>query len=216
MDLELNVLEQTNILRIKSMFTKEQCKQITKEILAYKDTNNPDDTAINTDANEGCWMGQPHFHNGFSFETENLLISNFKKATQLYYESHPVPLNISRRSTIVLENEWEIWGWANVNEPGSENREHTHSDSFISAVAYFQAEGTGRIQFMPYNYTYKMTLPQWPYYGVSYYEPQDGDIILFPSWLLHKIERNPSNKQRINMAFNAMPPLAITKINARY
>ena len=59
---------------------------------------------------------------------------------------------------------------------------------------------------MPYNFTYKTTLPQWPYYGTSYYEPVDGDIILFPSFLLHKVERNLSNTQRINMSFNAFPP----------
>lgn len=210
---ELNVLEQTNILRIKSAFTKEQCEIIAGEIIEYKNRNNLVDQKINEDANIGCWMGQPHFHNGFTLPTETLLISTFKKATQLYYESHPTPLNITRRTSTLTEDDWEIWAWANVNEPGSENREHTHSDSFISAVAYFQSEGTGRLQFMPYNYTYKMTLPQWPYYGVSYYEPEDGDIILFPSFLLHKVEKNLSNKQRINMAFNAMPSAVP---NARY
>jgi hypothetical protein len=53
-----------------------------------------------------------------------------------------------------------------------------------------------------------MTHQAWPYTGVSYYYPEDGDIILFPSSLLHKIEKNPSNKQRVNMAFNATIPVS--------
>jgi len=215
MNLELNVLEQTNILRIKGAFTKEQCKTITDQILAYKELNNPNDTAIALDSNPGCWMGQPQYYNGFSDDIITLLLSVFKKSCQTYYKCQPTPLNISRYESSITEDEWDLWAWANVNDPGSDNREHTHTGAFLSAVAYFQSEGTGRIEFMPYNYTYKMTLPQWPYYGVSYYEPNDGDILLFPSFLLHKIEKNPSNIQRVNIAFNAFPP-AVGKTHARY
>jgi hypothetical protein len=204
MESELNVLEQTNILRIKSAFTKEQCKGIVLEILNFKSKNIFE--KISKDANDGCWIGQPHFHNGFTKETEFLLVSTFKKACNEYYKSMPTPLNITKNLSTITEDQWELDAWANVNEPGSINREHTHTGAFVSAVAYFQAEGTGQLQFMPYNYTYKATLPQWPYYGTSYYEPIDGDIILFPSFLLHKVERNLSNIQRINMSFNAFPP----------
>ena len=56
---------------------KEQEKKIIgleNEILEYKNRNNPQDQRINEDANKGCWMGQPHFHNGFTPNTETLLI----------------------------------------------------------------------------------------------------------------------------------------------
>jgi hypothetical protein len=214
MKTELNVLEQTNILQVRGAFTKEECIQISNEILAYKELKNPNDADINHHANLGCWMGQPHFHGGFSPKIENLLITTIKKACGEYYRSCSMPLNISRDSYDIQDDQWEIWAWANVNEPGSENREHVHTGNVISAVVYFQAEGTGRLEFMPYNYTYKMTLPQWPYHGVSYYEPNDGDIILFPSFLLHRTEKNTSNKQRINMAFDAkFPSLPILRVN---
>lgn len=205
---ELNILEQTNILRIKSAFTKEQCKDITEQILAYKALGPiNEDREMLHNANTDCWMGQPHFHGGFRPDTQQLLIDTFLKACNEYYKSMPCPANIDTGTYTGLNNNaWEVWAWANVNEPGSENREHTHTGSFMSAVVYFQAEGTGRIEFMPYNYVYKMTHVKWPYYGVSYYEPEDGDILLFPSFLLHKIERNLSNKQRVNMAFNATIP----------
>ena len=102
-------------------------------------------------------------------------------------------------------DDWDIMFWAGVGEPGSENREHTHTNSFLSGTIYFQSEGTGKIEFMPYLYVYRTMLPQWPYYGSSFYDPLDGDILIFPSYLLHKVERNPSEFQRINISFNAIP-----------
>lgn len=203
---ELNVLEQTNILRIKSAFTKQECVEITQQILNYKDTA-PLEPGVNQNANPGCWLGRPQFHGGFSPKIEQLLIDTFKTSCDLYYKSMPRPANINNYNMVNLDQDnLEVWAWANVNEPGAENREHMHSGGFISGVAYFQAEGTGYIEFMPYNYTYKMTHQAWPYTGVSYYYPEDGDIILFPSFLLHKIEKNPSDRQRVNMAFNATIP----------
>ncbi len=44
--------------------------------------------------------------------------------------------------------------------------------------------------------------PCWPYFGSAKYYPEDGDLMLFPSYLAHYVEPNPSFRQRINMAFN--------------
>jgi ectoine hydroxylase-related dioxygenase (phytanoyl-CoA dioxygenase family) len=57
---------------------------------------------------------------------------------------------------------------------------------------------------VPQNYLHKLSNPAWPFHGTSVYEPYDGDILLFPSYLLHTIHRNDSNQQRINMAFDAI------------
>jgi hypothetical protein len=203
---ELNVLEQTNILKIKSMLTKDQCIEISKQIVDYKNTNNPSEIKGNKNANAGCWMGKPQFNNGFSKDIELLLVDTVKTACQMYHECQPAPLNISRNKYKPLtKKDWEIWAWCNVNDIGSENREHTHLGDrpYMCGVIYFQAEGTGRIEFMPYNYTYKQVHAEWPYNGGAYYEPADGDVLMFPPYLLHRVERNNGNQQRINMSFNA-------------
>jgi ectoine hydroxylase-related dioxygenase (phytanoyl-CoA dioxygenase family) len=35
------------------------------------------------------------------------------------------------------------------------------------------------------------------------HQPSDGDILCFPSYLLHDVDINRSNRQRITIAFNA-------------
>ena len=205
-DIELNVLEQTSILRIKSLLTKEQCVDISKQVIDYKNTDNIADVRENKDGNPGCWMGKPHFNNGFTKDTELLLVDTIRTACQMYYECQPDPVNISRTSYSPLtKNDWDIWPWFNVNDVGSENREHTHLGDrpYMCGVVYLQSQGTGRIEFMPYNYTYKQVHPEWPYNGVAYYEPEDGDVLMFPPYLLHRVERNTGSQQRITMAFNA-------------
>ena len=205
---ELNALEQTNILRIKSLLTKEQCMEISKQIIDYKNTNNPADDRENKHSNAGCWTGKPHFNNGFTKDTELLLIDTLRTACQMYYECQPIPLNITRgrnKYNPLTKTDWDIWPWVNVNDIGSENREHTHLGDrpYMCGVIYLQSKGTGRIEFMPYNYTYKQVHNEWPYYGVAYYEPDDGDVLMFPPYLMHRVERNTGSQQRITLAFNA-------------
>ena len=32
--------------------------------------------------------------------------------------------------------------------------------------------------------------------------PKDGDLFIWPAWIPHKVDRNESDRQRINLAFN--------------
>ena len=41
-----------------------------------------------------------------------------------------------------------------------------------------------------------------PYIRNVKVEPQDGDLLIWPAWVPHLVERNESNKQRINIAIN--------------
>jgi ectoine hydroxylase-related dioxygenase (phytanoyl-CoA dioxygenase family) len=36
------------------------------------------------------------------------------------------------------------------------------------------------------------------------HDPQDGDCLVWPSYLLHDVDVNRSDKQRISIAFNAV------------
>lgn len=206
MKTELNILEQTNIMRFPSAFTKEQSAEISKQILAYKDLTaqqQTPDSVMMLNNNKGCWMGRPQESSGFTAEVDNLLITTLLDACNSYVTALPKPANIDNLNTNYLnKSAWFLRAWCNVNDPGSENFPHLHSGHFMSGVVWFQGQGTGILEFIPNNYLYKLTHPAWPYHGTSSYYPEDGDIVIFPSYLLHRVQRNESTKQRISMAFN--------------
>ena len=47
-----------------------------------------------------------------------------------------------------------------------------------------------------------MIPPNMPYSKMIEHEPNDGDILLFPSYLLHEVTVNTSAKKRITVGFN--------------
>jgi len=42
-----------------------------------------------------------------------------------------------------------------------------------------------------------------PHSNMLGHAPGDGDVLCFPSYLLHDVDTNRSNRQRITIAFNA-------------
>ena len=100
--------------------------------------------------------------------------------------------------------------WCNINNRGHSNTTHAHLQSFLSSVFYIQVpENSGRICFIR-DYKESSLISQ---YGnptqndinfSSYtYRPEAGQLIIFPSWLPHRVEPNQSNQERISMAFDA-------------
>jgi uncharacterized protein (TIGR02466 family) len=104
--------------------------------------------------------------------------------------------------------------WVNVLDTGGHQSVHNHANSFISGVVYLTPThpdsqtvfmkalgGTdfkfkndhARVQAGPYN-SDKWISPT----------PSPGDMILFPSYLLHSVPPNPGQR-RITLAFNAIP-----------
>jgi hypothetical protein len=206
MTTNFNIIEQTGILQVKSAFTKEECTEIAQQILEYKaESTKNDDSVMLLNVNRGCWMGRPQEHNKLSPDMANLLITKILTACDQYLSYLPKPTNMNNLNTDYLDKtQWHVRAWCNVNEPGSSNFMHSHPGKVVSGVIYFQAEGTGILEFVPNNYLNKLSHPAWPFHGTSTYEPVDGDMLIFPSYLLHVIHRNDSNKQRINMSFDAI------------
>jgi uncharacterized protein (TIGR02466 family) len=104
--------------------------------------------------------------------------------------------------------------WVNLLDTGGRQAMHNHANSFISGVVYLTpTHPEARTVFMrapggtdfafrndhagvttgPYN-AEKWISPQ----------PQPGDLMLFPSFLMHAVPTNPGPR-RITMAFNAIP-----------
>jgi uncharacterized protein (TIGR02466 family) len=99
-------------------------------------------------------------------------------------------------------------GWININQYGNYNGMHVHSCSFISLVYYLQTDPhAGNIVFhhpfkMQMYYNYDNT----PFYGKYPLDieitPEDGMILIFPSYLPHSVNHSRSNNDRISLAFD--------------
>jgi hypothetical protein len=104
--------------------------------------------------------------------------------------------------------------WVNVSDTGGRQAMHNHANSFISGIVYLtRTHPEARTVFMktpggtdfsfkndhagvvtgPYNADKWISMP-----------PEPGDIVLFPSYLLHAVPPNPGER-RITMSFNAIP-----------
>jgi hypothetical protein len=104
--------------------------------------------------------------------------------------------------------------WVNVMESGGRQAMHNHANSFISGVVYLtETHPDARTVFMkspggtefsfkndhagvvtgPYNADKWISMP-----------PEPGDVVLFPSYLMHAVPTNPGGR-RITLAFNAIP-----------
>jgi len=104
--------------------------------------------------------------------------------------------------------------WVNVLDTGGRQAMHNHANSFISGVVYLTpTHPDARTVFMKspggtdfafkndHAGTYKG-----PYSADKWVSPQPepGDMVLFPSYLMHAVPPNPGER-RITMSFNAIP-----------
>jgi len=101
--------------------------------------------------------------------------------------------------------------WININQKGHFNNSHDHPGSLFSAVYYVKGgPDKGALEFKtpitPHTYTisdemvggfnaftgHAMVIP-----------PVTGDLLIFPSWLLHRVNMSQSDEDRISIALNS-------------
>jgi len=104
--------------------------------------------------------------------------------------------------------------WMNFMKPGGGQAMHNHSNSFISGILYLSPtdpasrtvffRGFGDRGFVFTN-THK-DAETGPFNAEKWIspEPDAGDMVLFPSYLLHAVPLNQGDL-RVSMAFNAIP-----------
>lgn len=100
--------------------------------------------------------------------------------------------------------------WANINYFGNYNILHCHINSLISGVFYVQTKkDSGAIEFVNDFETIeyhlqKIKLKDYNIYNSSKYfvVPEDNLLILFPSWLKHRVKPNLTKDKRMSFSFN--------------
>ena len=112
--------------------------------------------------------------------------------------------------------------WVNINEKHHYNEWHNHSNSTLSGTYYIKHDGSienGIIVFKHPVFQFPFIMKtHWPnkelierYNEVTSeiidFLPQSNMLLIFPSWLEHKVETNLKDDTRISLSFNTIPIL---------
>ena len=98
--------------------------------------------------------------------------------------------------------------WAIINKNKAFNERHHHGNSSLSAAYYVKAENNaGNIVFFDPRQANVFHHPSAKKANdlngqIKSITPKAGTLVLFPSYLEHKVEENLSNEERIVVSFN--------------
>lgn len=98
--------------------------------------------------------------------------------------------------------------WAVINEKNSFNVRHNHPNSYLSAAYYVRAnENAGEIKFYDPKEVKAMHYPkikvntEFSTNSINI-KPEEGKLLIFPSYLHHSVGENLSDEDRIVISFN--------------
>jgi len=99
--------------------------------------------------------------------------------------------------------------WVNIQNKNSVLTKHSHPDSIVSGVIYLKVDSkSSKTYFYSPNVyrTFVDFIKQTEYNIDNYFfTPRTGDLILFPSWLMHGSNEDKNNSaKRISFSFNTV------------
>ena len=98
--------------------------------------------------------------------------------------------------------QFQNW-WININPKGGYHVAHTHPGSDLSVVWYLTDNHSGPIRFLsPFSHTRDQLDKSM---GLESDHPrlaEKGDLLVFPSDLVHYVEPNQSDEVRVSISFN--------------
>jgi uncharacterized protein (TIGR02466 family) len=99
--------------------------------------------------------------------------------------------------------------WLNLNHNRNISTPHVHTDSLFSGVLYIKSSNSAKLTFLNPNAAHHYVV--FPAFIDNYneftssiwsIEPEAGKLIIFPSWLMHYVESDKNDNDRISLAFN--------------
>jgi len=147
------------------------------------------------------------------FELKDPIVAEFRDVMQQHVQGF---LNHFRPADRKKQDQFRLRGWLNVNRAGDFNMLHSHPGCFLSATYYVkvpQGMKGGEIFFRdprgPAVAMYETPGIDLPWVGSGLgvpFSPVAGRLLLFPSWLEHRVDRFEGEDERISIAFNASNP----------
>lgn len=165
-------------------------KKITDYCLLMKDTTK----SVNI-SNKGGWQSPP-------LSGEHVVLNDMFREILKHVETY--------RKTIPFKQSLNFINlWININGYKDYNVEHIHCNSVVSGVYYLSPNNTDIVfvhpaaQLMQFDWNSdviddynKNNCQNWAI------TPSQDQLLLFPSWLGHRVEPNLSGKNRISISFN--------------
>ena len=177
----------------------ENFKEFNKDLCHYiYDLNKNDKEGINR-SNRGGWHSKP-----FNLKDKNSIQHKFLLETTKYVFDAIKNLGWKLEPNRVICTEM----WAIINKKNDFNTIHTHPNSYLSAAYYVKApkncgeftiENPHSISRHSYPALEKKTEFN---VKVQRLEIEEGDLLLFPSYLPHGVQENRSKEDRIVISFN--------------
>jgi len=128
---------------------------------------------------------------------------------ELMKEFYLFALDVMRYS-----NKFEITtSWFTKSTKGQSSNYHNHNNCILSGILYLQTnENSGNISFEDFsNKRYLIQPKEFNLLNSQEWKikPEDGLLLMFPSEVYHKIQKNESDITRYSLAFNLVPTGAI-------
>ena len=95
--------------------------------------------------------------------------------------------------------------WLNYTKPNQFHHRHSHSNSYVSGVFYINAnKEVDKIEFQKVARVLELKVTHYNIFNSTswWYAIETGDIILFPSTLVHGVEAKEGTNIRTSLAFN--------------
>lgn len=143
-------------------------------------------------------------YNLFNYDYKSLKI--LKTIIAQEYHQYLKELNIKEEPAY-------IHGWANILRTGRDIGKHHHADAHceapeeyahISGNICIHAENTKTHYISPFIRTMSASL-----------QNNIGDIVLFPSWVEHATDKNPSSTPRLSLAFDIITETVYNMVDTK-
>ena len=150
-------------------------------------------------SNAGGWHS-PFFNINESEPVKKLISSFTKSLPEIMTEYMGWRIN---KDKITILDMWSV-----VNKKNTFNVQHSHPNSLLSAAYYVKAKkNSGNIKFFDPKEMKTMYHPPIQKFNeisaeIIKIEPEEGKLLLFPSYLNHAVEDNLSDEDRIVISFN--------------
>jgi len=132
----------------------------------------------------------------------------FKDLNRIVLEESNEILNFYR---VVRDDHYISAMWANITTQNNKHMLHIHPNSYLSGIIYVKAPlNCGNTTFSDPRPAARMMEPDYYEFnnnnsGVFRIKPSKGDILFWPSWLPHGVEKGSNQgTDRVVVAFNVM------------